>query len=413
MKLKFENIGKIKTAEVEIKKITLIAGLNSTGKSTVGKLLYCIFNSFHDFDKEFEKVIKSSIRSRLLRNPFVKFQGIEKCVDELYKMRFSTDEKVIKSKIEEYAGTQYLSSKDNVVQSIIDVLNLSDDDIRNAMLQNKLNSEFNGQIQNIFSKNIDSSISLLIKNNEIKVNIKNNKVTSINNFINLEKEAIYIDDPFVLDNLDRDFIPFNTTIGHKRDLQDKLTYGSKQGSEMEDVVRQLLTQEKIKTIFDQIDSVCKGNIVENSKSGFVFQYENSKINLSISNLSTGLKTFSIIKTLLLNGSLEDNGTIILDEPEIHLHPEWQKKLAEIIVLLQIKFGMHILINSHSPYFINAIEVYAKKYGISDSCKFYMSEDNNDRTASIKDVSGNLESIYKLLYEPMQELEDERFDLEND
>lgn len=348
-----------------------------------------------------------------MKNPFVNFQGIEKCVDELYKMRFSTDEKVIKAKIEEYAGAQYLSSKDNVVQNIIDVLNLPDNDIRDAMLQNKLNSEFNGQIQNIFIEDNNSSIVLSIKNNEIKVNIKDNKVVSINNFVNLKKEAIYIDDPFVLDNLDRDFIPFNASIGHKSDLQDKLTYGSKQESEMGDVVRQLLTQEKIKTIFDQIDSVCKGNIVENSKNGFVFQYENSKRNLSISNLSTGLKTFSIIKTLLMNGSIEDNGTIILDEPEIHLHPEWQKKLAEIIVLLQIKFGMHILINSHSPYFINAIEIYSKKYGISDSCKFYMSEENDDRTASIKDVSGNLEPIYRLLYEPMQELEDERFDLEND
>lgn len=148
MKLKFENIGKIKAAEVEIKRITLIAGLNSTGKSTVGKLLYCIFNSFHDFDEEFEKVIKSSIKSRLIRNSFVKFQGLEKCVDELYEMRFPADEKVIKAKIEEYAGTHYLSSNDNVVQGIIDVSNLSDDDIRNAMLQNKLNSEFNGQIQN-------------------------------------------------------------------------------------------------------------------------------------------------------------------------------------------------------------------------------------------------------------------------
>lgn len=32
MKLKFKNIGKIKAAEVEIKKITLIAGLNTLEK---------------------------------------------------------------------------------------------------------------------------------------------------------------------------------------------------------------------------------------------------------------------------------------------------------------------------------------------------------------------------------------------
>ncbi len=33
----------------------------------------------------------------------------------------------------------------------------------------------------------------------------------------------------------------------------------------------------------------------------------------------GLKTFVILKMLLTSGVIERNGTIILDEPEIHLH----------------------------------------------------------------------------------------------
>ena len=73
----------------------------------------------------------------------------------------------------------------------------------------------------------------------------------------------------------------------------------------------------------------------------------------------------------MNGSLKQGGVFILDEPEIHLHPEWQKTLAEIIVLIQIEFNIHILINSYSPYFIKAIDVYSKKYKIRETCKFYL------------------------------------------
>ena len=49
----------------------------------------------------------------------------------------------------------------------------------------------------------------------------------------------------------------------------------------------------------------------------------------------------------------------LDEPEIHLHPAWQVIFAELIVLIQKEFNMHILLNTHSPYFLNAIEIYAE------------------------------------------------------
>ena len=40
MKLTLKNIGKIGTASVEINGITVIAGENNTGKSTVGRALF-------------------------------------------------------------------------------------------------------------------------------------------------------------------------------------------------------------------------------------------------------------------------------------------------------------------------------------------------------------------------------------
>ena len=54
MKFKCENIGMISSADIEINKISVIAGLNSTGKSTIGKAFYCMFNGFSDIEKSIE-----------------------------------------------------------------------------------------------------------------------------------------------------------------------------------------------------------------------------------------------------------------------------------------------------------------------------------------------------------------------
>ena len=47
MKLSIKNVGRLKEADVEINGITVIAGENNTGKSTVGKVLWSILSSFY------------------------------------------------------------------------------------------------------------------------------------------------------------------------------------------------------------------------------------------------------------------------------------------------------------------------------------------------------------------------------
>ena len=125
------------------------------------------------------------------------------------------------------------------------------------------------------------------------------------------------------------------------------------------------------------------------------------------NVSSGLKPFLLLQRLLLNGSLEENGILVMDEPEVHLHPEWQLVYAELIVLLQKEFNMHILLNTHSPYFLDAIDVYSHKHDVAEKCKYYLAEDN-DGVAVISDASDNLDKLYGKLARPLQVLENERY-----
>lgn len=52
MRLNIKNFAKIKDADIIIDDITIIAGENNTGKSTVGKVLFSLFNSLQDIDNK-------------------------------------------------------------------------------------------------------------------------------------------------------------------------------------------------------------------------------------------------------------------------------------------------------------------------------------------------------------------------
>lgn len=65
MKLLLKNIGKIKESKIQIDGITVIAGENNTGKSTVGKTLFTIFDCLLRIDEKIKTERILSIR-RLL-----------------------------------------------------------------------------------------------------------------------------------------------------------------------------------------------------------------------------------------------------------------------------------------------------------------------------------------------------------
>ena len=420
MKLSLKNIGKIDTASVEINGITVIAGENNTGKSTVGKALFSIFNSFYDIENRIYLEKVNSIRSILnemsldidgfdINKFFVnrKIKDISEKIVSQYENNTSLKSENIYQIIREYFNYT-IENKDDIIMRIIDILNVQHYDILKTVLEKNFNEEFNSQINNIFFDNI-GKIELSIKETTIEIEFEGNRIESISNEMNLNKDIIYIDDPFILDNIDDMIFRQYYGTNHQIHLKEKLN--SIKFKNSINIIDEIVVNNRLDKIYEKINLVCDGDIIKNNSNPLSSDFGYKKINtdkyIDLKNLSTGLKTFVILKMLLLNGILVNNGTIILDEPEIHLHPEWQLLFAEIIVLIHKEFNMHILLNTHSPYFLRAIQVYSSKHNVADKCKYYLSENKGD-IANIFDVTDDIEKIYEKLSRPLQRMEDERW-----
>ena len=147
------------------------------------------------------------------------------------------------------------------------------------------------------------------------------------------------------------------------------------------------------------------------ENGELFFVRENGIKTHMKNTSSGVKQVAIIQTLLNNNELEPNSFLIMDEPEVNLHPEWQIKFAKILVLLVKELDLSIYIASHSPFFIEAIELYSQYYDLIDDSYFYLTQKAEGYQYDIVSVdSNNLEAIYRNLGQPYDILDKIKMDL---
>ena len=356
MRLSIKNIGKIENASIEINGITVVAGENNTGKSTIGRILFSVFNGFYKVDDKITgercrsidnliELIYQNVDSDAYYLADTRELAEEFLINaEDYKNNIQAiEEKIIKS-AEEYDDEFTAKIEDTntaeLVLRIKELLNISDEEILRAVLEKSLAAEFNGQINNIFADE-EGKIELQIRNKKVIISVRDNRVIKLQNSIRLLTEAIYLDDPFILDGDRRIYRKSGAYIvDHKTQLKRKLIRPQRDAN----IVEEIAVNNRLEKVFKKISKVCGGDIVRNQQAGYGYRRKNSDKVLDIRNVSAGLKTFVILKQLLQSGAVEYNGTIILDEPEIHLHPEWQLVFAELIVLLHKEFGTHILLS---------------------------------------------------------------------
>lgn len=71
MKLRIQNFAKIKEADIILDGITVIAGNNNTGKSTVGKILDSMYNATNNLEDKMKNAKKSRLRNTLRSMSYV------------------------------------------------------------------------------------------------------------------------------------------------------------------------------------------------------------------------------------------------------------------------------------------------------------------------------------------------------
>ena len=426
MQLKISNVGKIENATIDVNGITVIAGENNASKSTIGKTMFAIFNSMNNMDEKIAQERKNRIRNiingllkgkimqnigtisdRRRRINIISTKLLDAIMEYLDSEEVDTLEAYLRKQISETTIFDNHEDEEEFVTEcaakVEALLAISDKRVMTEVVTRWFGRVFEGQISPLWEEEIESEIEIVIKDKKILYHVKENTCISLETEVNILHQAFYIDNPFIVDEMSSYIISSDNIM--KNYLLNSLQTVSE--DIYENIFDAVAAKEKLAEINEISTEVIDGDIEKNQDGEYCFKSNNYAEPLNVVNMSTGMKSFALIKRLLESGNLKEKDVIILDEPEIHLHPEWQLLYAKMIVLLQKHFDLSMIITTHSPYFLDAIDVFSAKYNIADRTKYYLAE-NTGNTSVLQDVTNNIDAIYKKLSDPMQMLENLRY-----
>lgn len=438
--LQIDNVGPIAHAKIDIGKINIIGGQNSTGKSTASKILYCFLRANAPSS---EKLVFRNI-VQLMRHIIRKIKTFSYKKQDLsedlpisyYKFIEDDDNIITKEESEEldyiedsvsehfYGRGNNCSTEDiiyyaeflnNIFEKIseeydvdnrrfntlkvdMDTMNETINNILynpkklyESILKQLIASEFNiqgisdfGGVAKLKSRSLDVA------------DVADFKYYNFSHENSFPIEQIYYLDSFSIFDRFRNGL-FDTD--HVKSLRDDLKEKSSFKAGIHDNL-----QEIIQKIEENTNDLIKGK-VEYTSGNFEYISEEG-VSSQMKNTASGIKQIGVIQRLLSNFKLSPGSFLFIDEPEVNLHPEWQAKFAGVLLLLVKDLDVSLYINTHSPIFIEAIRTFSEKYDLLEETNFYLTKEvSRNKFSFDKILSDDLYIIYEELGKPYDYLDD--------
>lgn len=430
MWLELKNILKIKEAHIEIGGLTVITGENNTGKTTVGKILFSMLKALNHVRRldqaKVELTISKELRSlhRMVRfrdefNPSLEeiteiARDLARGVLEYDDFRREITKHLLPAEISPRQAAILSSSLDNIKRHL--------DSLNNP--EAALKSEFDSIVKSEFNEPLTSfgKAESVIKfhdettdasGSDITINVAEGAIENIDvwGYPSLE-DVTLIESPVFLPILNvlktssaisspslrqlattyfRESVPF-----HLADMAEKLLSPASVSDTL------FFDKEKWEKILSKISETIDGKIEIDPRNRQLY-YVRKDQRIPILSVASGIKSFGVLQRLIQTENLSAFQLLIWDEPEIHLHPEWQIAFCKLIVEL-VAAGIPIVLSTHSPYFVQAIRYFAAERNLEKEVRYYMAEDaeTSDLT-SIREVTEDLNEVFKLLASPLHKI----------
>lgn len=383
MRFEMRGIGRVAHASIDLDGISVIAGVNNTDKSTVGKAMFSLIDGRFDLDHRMvdhtKRQITLSVRENFIDDidqgyfagRVTQLQTIQSIVDEyLDSLDGRDDGRRLIEKLTE--ADISLRDADEVRSTVTKELARTVEQYASQRIRTELNALFHGDP---FSRVVgygDDSVLSLVDDRGLLARWRTNakRPPSFKGTVFDKPNVILVENPRLADNMQSMGMQHfgfyglrNFPMAAVRDAAWKFQHE-----------RGDLGQCEV-DVLSRIQGISKVDITPHSG-----EYDGSMVDHTLAmpedqpyqsmNASMGVKALVTLQLLVQRGAITADTVLILDEPEIHLHPEWQIEYARILAYMSRHMGVHVVVTTHSPYFLDALHTYARHYGFRDRYHVY-------------------------------------------
>ena len=411
-RFKLEDYHAVKNADIVLDGLTVLAGLNGCGKSTISRWLYGFVRYSNDFDQIVDSETAKAIFERTVRLTEIlrriAFINKSNVIPSIPKFSGSLDSEVSsfeerlysisQSKPDKGKEKEYMAMLDSLLR--IGGYNQEIAGGLPGMMASFIANEESylaKLLQDSESKKLECSIADLYRMIENGLDIKSRGPMHMQfsengtdlldhdyEYIEVEEGVRLVDDDGKYIVTDKILGRFLAPMGLKRTvyIDSPMSVSNQDGDACKVWValRKMLSTplrpmpEAARRIVMEISIILGGDVVLKDegigRKELRYVRRADGLNISIDEVSTGMKSFAYLLRLLQNGYIDEQTLLIIDEPEAHLHPQWVVKFAKVLVLIQKLLGTKIMVASHDPDMVAALNAMAEAEGLSEVTNFY-------------------------------------------
>ena len=209
------------------------------------------------------------------------------------------------------------------------------------------------------------------------------------------ERALYIESPWMSMPVVRE--------GGVLDLHDGFPALKRAGKEADESLFSVLSG-KLESVEKSMDALDR--IFAAATSDFKWMYKrNDGRSFDLEACATGIRSLAILNAYYQWGALDSKTLLIIDEPEAHLHPQWIVEYARILVELNRRHQVRLLITSHNPDMVNAIKTIADEEKVV-GLRFYLSKPTEDGSFDFtyQDLGRDIDPIFATFNKALDRIE---------